>query len=26
MRYPRDPDPSRMLKDLQRLLKVSGIG
>ena len=22
MRYPRDPDPSRMLKDLQRLLKV----
>lgn len=26
MRYPRDPDPSRMLKDLQRLLKVSRIG
>lgn len=26
MRYPRDPDPSRMLKDLQRLLKLSGIG
>lgn len=26
MRYPRDPDPSRMLKDLQRLLKISGIG
>jgi hypothetical protein len=26
MRYPREPDPSRMLKDLQRLLKVSGIG
>ena len=26
MRFPRDPDPSRMLKDLQRLLKVSGIG
>jgi hypothetical protein len=26
MRYPRDPDPSRMLKDLQRLLKVSGLG
>jgi cytochrome oxidase Cu insertion factor (SCO1/SenC/PrrC family) len=26
MRYPRDPDPSRMLKDLQRLLKVSSIG
>jgi hypothetical protein len=26
MRYPRDPDPSRMLKDLQRLLKVSQIG
>jgi hypothetical protein len=26
MRYPRDPNPSRMLKDLQRLLKVSGIG
>jgi hypothetical protein len=25
-RYPREPDPSRMLKDLQRLLKVSGIG
>lgn len=23
MRYPRDPDPSRMLKDLQRLLKVA---
>jgi hypothetical protein len=26
MRYPREPDPSRMLKDLQRLLRVSGIG
>jgi hypothetical protein len=26
MRYPRDPDPSRMLKDLQRLLKYSRIG
>ena len=26
MRYPRDPDPSRMLKDLQRLLRVSRIG
>jgi hypothetical protein len=26
MRFPRDPDPSRMLKDLQRLLKYSGIG
>ena len=26
MRFPREPDPSRMLKDLQRLLKVSGIG
>ncbi len=26
MRYPREPDPSRMLKDLQRLLKVSGLG
>ncbi|HET9733991.1 MAG TPA: cytochrome C oxidase subunit I [Burkholderiales bacterium] len=26
MRYARDPDPSRMLKDLQRLLKVSRIG
>jgi hypothetical protein len=26
LRYPREPDPSRMLKDLQRLLKVSGIG
>ncbi len=24
MRYPREPDPSRMLKDLQRLLKVAG--
>lgn len=26
MRFPRDPDPSKMLKDLQRLLKLSGIG
>jgi len=24
MRYPREPDPSRMLRDLQRLLKVAG--
>jgi hypothetical protein len=23
MRYPRDPDPSKMLKDLQRLLRVA---
>lgn len=26
MRFPRDPDPSRMIKDLERLLKVSGFG
>ena len=26
MRFPRDPDPSRVIKDLQRLLKVSGFG
>lgn len=26
MRFPRDPDPSRMLRDLQRLMKVSRIG
>jgi hypothetical protein len=26
MRFPRDPDPSRMLKDLQRLLKTSRLG
>jgi hypothetical protein len=26
MRYPKEPDPSRMLKDLQRLLKVAGFG
>jgi len=26
MRFPRDPDPSLMLKDLQRLLRVSGFG
>ncbi len=26
MRFPRDPDPSRMVKDLQRLLKASRIG
>ncbi len=26
MRYPRDPDPSKMLKDLQRLMRVSRFG
>lgn len=26
MRFPRDPDPSRMVKDLQRLLRYSRIG
>jgi cytochrome oxidase Cu insertion factor (SCO1/SenC/PrrC family) len=26
MRFPRDPDPTKMLKDLQRLLKISQIG
>ncbi|MNC92394.1 hypothetical protein D3C83_88130 [compost metagenome] len=26
LRYPRDADPSRMKKDLERLLKVSRIG
>jgi hypothetical protein len=26
MRFPRDPDPVRMIKDLQRLLKVSSFG
>lgn len=26
LRFPHDPDPSRMLKDLQRLLKVSRFG
>jgi hypothetical protein len=26
MRFPRDPDPRRMIKDLQRLLKASQIG
>ncbi|MGH8705608.1 MAG: SCO family protein [Burkholderiales bacterium] len=26
MRFPLDPDPSRMIKDLQRLLKVSRFG
>lgn len=26
MRYPADPDPARMIKDLERLLKVSRIG
>jgi hypothetical protein len=26
MRYPRDPDPSKMIKDLQRLLKYSRVG
>jgi hypothetical protein len=25
MRFPRDPDPSKMIKDLQRLLKYSGV-
>lgn len=26
MRFPREPDPSRMIKDLQRLLKYSRVG
>jgi hypothetical protein len=26
MSFPRDPDPSRMIKDLQRLLRYSGFG
>lgn len=26
MRFPRDPDPSKMLKDVQRLLRLSQIG
>ena len=26
LRYPRDADPSRMKKDLERLLKVSQVG
>jgi hypothetical protein len=26
MRFPRDPDPSKMIKDLQRLLKYSRFG
>ena len=26
MRFPRDPDPSRVIKDLQRLLKYSRVG
>ena len=26
MRFPRDPDPSKMLKDVQRLLKYSQVG
>jgi hypothetical protein len=26
MRFPRDPDPQRMMKDLTRLLKVSQVG
>lgn len=26
LRFPRDPDPSRMIKDLQRLLRVSRFG
>ncbi len=26
MRYPRDPDPAKLLKDLQRLLRYSRIG
>ena len=25
MRFPREPDPSKMIKDLQRLLKYSGV-
>jgi hypothetical protein len=26
MRFPADPDPARMIKDLQRLLKYSSFG
>jgi len=26
MRFPRDPEPGRMIKDLSRLLKASRIG
>jgi cytochrome oxidase Cu insertion factor (SCO1/SenC/PrrC family) len=26
LRFPRDPDPAQMIKDLQRLLKYSGFG
>ena len=26
MRYPREPDPSKMLKDMKRLIKVSQVG
>lgn len=26
LRFPRDPDPSKMVKDLERLLKFSGFG
>jgi cytochrome oxidase Cu insertion factor (SCO1/SenC/PrrC family) len=26
MRYPREPDPAKMIKDLERLLKVSRVG
>jgi hypothetical protein len=26
MRFPRDPDPSKLLKDLERLLRLSQIG
>ena len=26
MRFPQDPDPSKMIKDLQRLMKYSGFG
>jgi len=26
MRYPREPDATRVLKDLQRLLRISGTG
>jgi cytochrome oxidase Cu insertion factor (SCO1/SenC/PrrC family) len=26
MRFPKDPDPARIIKDLQRLLKYSGFG
>ena len=26
LRFPRDPDPSRMIKDLQRLLRYSRVG